>query len=117
MSHEINLTTNAISKVKQIILQKQKSENKNVFLRLKIASGGCYGFSYIFDFDTQINDDDIFIKDSNNDTIFAISQKIIKFVSGATVDFIEDLSSSYFTVINNPNASGGCGCGNSFSVI
>jgi hypothetical protein len=37
------------------------------------------------------------------------------YVMGCEVDFVEDLTGSYFRV-NNPNASSSCGCGNSFAV-
>jgi len=36
-------------------------------------------------------------------------------VMGCEVDFVEDLTGSYFRV-SNPNATASCGCGNSFAV-
>jgi iron-sulfur cluster insertion protein len=37
------------------------------------------------------------------------------YLTGATVDYVEDLMGSSFN-IDNPNASTTCGCGSSFSV-
>ena len=39
----------------------------------------------------------------------------LAFLKGATVDFVESLQESGFK-IDNPNASGSCGCGHSFQV-
>jgi iron-sulfur cluster insertion protein len=38
-----------------------------------------------------------------------------QFLDGCVVNFVEELGSNYFE-IKNPNATGKCGCGNSFSV-
>jgi iron-sulfur cluster assembly accessory protein len=35
---------------------------------------------------------------------------------GSTVDFSADMMRSAFTVLGNPNAEGGCGCGVSFNL-
>jgi iron-sulfur cluster insertion protein len=37
------------------------------------------------------------------------------YMMGCEVDYVEDLTGSYFRV-TNPNASSSCGCGNSFAV-
>jgi len=39
----------------------------------------------------------------------------VQYLKGATVDFVESLQESGFK-IDNPNASGSCGCGHSFQV-
>ncbi len=38
-----------------------------------------------------------------------------QYLLGAEVDFKEDLQGAQF-VVNNPNASSTCGCGNSFAI-
>ncbi len=37
------------------------------------------------------------------------------FLSGAEIDFVEELIGAYFT-IRNPNATSTCGCGTSFAM-
>ena len=37
------------------------------------------------------------------------------YLLGSTLDFVENLTGSYFSVVN-PNASSSCGCGTSFSI-
>jgi iron-sulfur cluster insertion protein len=39
----------------------------------------------------------------------------MQYLSGATIDYKEDLTGSSFN-ITNPNAQSTCGCGSSFSV-
>ncbi len=111
---QIVLTPSAIKRIIEVL----KIKEPKMFLRLKVASGGCYGFSYIFEFDSNLETNDMIItnSDDNESVIFAISQKFLKYINEATVDYIDELGASYFTVLNNRNASGGCGCGNSFSV-
>ena len=111
---QIVLTPSAIKRIIEVLKIKQPK----MFLRLKVASGGCYGFSYIFEFDSNLETNDMIITnlDENESVIFAISPKFLKYINEATLDYIDELGASYFTVLNNQNASGGCGCGNSFSV-
>ena len=49
------------------------------------------------------------------DTVILIDEMSLTFLDGSTLDFIDDLSGSFFQV-NNPNASSSCGCGTSFSI-
>jgi iron-sulfur cluster insertion protein len=44
-----------------------------------------------------------------------IDEVSLELVTGAEVDFVEDMMGAYFQV-RNPNAASSCGCGNSFSV-
>jgi iron-sulfur cluster insertion protein len=39
----------------------------------------------------------------------------MQYLTGATIDYKDDLTGSQF-VINNPGATSTCGCGSSFSV-
>ena len=84
-------------------------ETGNEYVRLSIQGGGCSGFSYDFDFDDTMNEDD-----------FQFGKLLVDFVSmqylsGSKVDFIEDELGFKFDV-HNPNAQTTCGCGSSFSV-
>ena len=90
-----------------------KQEEKNCFFRLKVNGGGCSGFQYDFSFDKNRNEDDLIFKYHNTEIL--IDEMSLTFLDGSTLDFIDDLSGSFFQV-NNPNASSSCGCGNSFSI-
>ena len=68
---------------------------------------------YGFDFDEDQNEDD-FVIESNGARLLVDSMSY-QYLTGATIDYKEDLQGSQF-VIKNPNAQTTCGCGSSFSV-
>jgi len=106
----IGFTEAAAEKLKLLI-----SEEKNPRLKLRVfvTGGGCSGFQYGFDFDENINDDDIAV--DKNGVTMVVDTMSAQYISGATVDYEEGLEGSRF-VINNPNATSTCGCGASFSI-
>ncbi|MBP1149951.1 MULTISPECIES: iron-sulfur cluster insertion protein ErpA [unclassified Methylocaldum] len=111
MSEEpIKFTDSAAAKVSQLIADEG---NDNLKLRVYITGGGCSGFQYGFTFDDAVNEDDTQIV--KNGVIVLIDSMSIQYLTGAEIDYTEDLSGSQF-VIRNPNAATTCGCGSSFSV-
>jgi len=95
------------------IVTLMENESDGAFLRIGVDGGGCSGFKYSFDFDTNKNDDDLIIE--KDGAIVAIDATSQEFVGGSVLDYVETLGASHFEV-KNPNASASCGCGNSFSV-
>ncbi|EKX44833.1 hypothetical protein GUITHDRAFT_152876 [Guillardia theta CCMP2712] len=86
---------------------------KEGFLRLRVDGGGCSGFQYKFQPDSKMEGDDVvFEKDGAK---LVIDETSLDLVRGSTVDFVEEMISSSFQVLNNPNSEGTCGCGSSFS--
>ena len=84
-----------------------------LMLRVAVSGGGCSGFQYGFSFDDQRNEDDVvFERDGIGIVVDEVSLDLL---SGAEVDFVEDLMGAGFQ-IRNPNAASSCGCGNSFSI-
>lgn len=87
--------------------------NANLKLRTFVQGGGCSGMQYGFTFDEQQNDDDFeFEIGPTKMLIDAIS---MQYLTGATIDYKDDLMGSSFS-IRNPNAETTCGCGSSFNV-
>ena len=82
-------------------------------LRVAVEGGGCSGFQYEISMDSDIKDDDIILSENNCKVI--IDPISLGFLSGAVIDFKEELIGSKF-VIENPNATSSCGCGTSFSI-
>jgi len=115
---EVAITASAIERIISVCNRKdtELGSKTHHFLRFSVNSGGCYGFSYIFKFESELKPDDLVIKNEQGRVVVALSPKIIKFAKGAVLDFVEEIASSYFTVVSNPNSAGGCGCGNSFSL-
>ena len=81
-------------------------------LRIGVTGGGCNGFQYIMEFDSQKDGDNIF---QNGDSRVFVDPKSLMFVDGSVVEYTEGLQNAGF-VIQNPQSSGSCGCGLSFSM-
>ena len=108
----ILLSNNAINQFKKILL----NEDKNSFVRLLVDSGGCSGFSYKFSVDKTIDDlNDIIILEEENKNIFVTDKISFNYLKDSSVDWVESLTNSQFT-ISNPMAKSSCGCGSSFSI-
>lgn len=105
----IFLTPPCIDKLRELIAEEG---NPSLKLRCFIQGGGCSGFSYGFTLDEIANEDDTVV-DYDGVTVLVDSMSI-QYLSGATVNFKDDLSGSSF-LISNPNATSTCGCGSSFS--
>ena len=91
----------------------QQDERACVFFRISVSGGGCSGFQYHFDLDTQTRDDDLTFTDFG--TKFVTDETSLSILKGSLLDYVEDLMGSSFRIVN-PNAKSSCGCGNSFSV-
>ena len=99
------------SAIKRIV--EVSSKNKKKFFRISIDGGGCQGFSYKFDFDDKISENDKVL--DYNEVKILIDSTSLGFINDAKLDFVEDMIGSYFKV-SNPKATSTCGCGVSFSV-
>jgi len=110
MAESIIFSNSAAKKVGELI---SEEENDNLKLRVYISGGGCSGFQYGFTFDEEVNEDDTAIE--NGGVTVLIDAMSIQYLTGAEIDYKEDISGAQF-VIRNPNASTTCGCGSSFSV-
>ena len=105
----LGLTPKAVEKVKEFAQNMEGAAGKH--LRIAIRAGGCSGYSYDFVFDIKRDNDVVIFADDIKVLVDTNSMNLLK---GSTVDFVESLQGAGF-VVNNPNASGGCGCGSSFS--
>ena len=99
------VTANAFNKIMSIGGKK--------CLRVAVEGGGCSGFQYEISMESDIKENDLI--SSENDCRVVIDPISLEFLSGAIIDFKEELIGSKF-VIENPNASSSCGCGTSFSI-
>jgi iron-sulfur cluster insertion protein len=105
----ITVTETAQTKITDILLEEN---NPSLKLRMYVQGGGCSGMSYGFTLDEIQNEDDFEIPIISTSVL--IDAMSMQYVSGATIDYKDDLSGSQF-VIKNPNAQTTCGCGSSFS--
>ncbi len=111
----IKLTDKAVSELKSLMKQEIEAERlpTDANLRLMVVGGGCSGFTYRMGFDTRVNEDDS-VADIEGIKV-VVDGKSMLYLENTEVDFQDGLMGRGF-VFNNPNSSGSCGCGSSFSV-
>lgn len=105
----LSITESAKIKIADVLAEEN---NPDMRLRMYIQGGGCSGMSYGFTLDDQKNEDDFEVP--AGDTTVLIDSMSMQYVENATIDFIDDLQGSRFS-ITNPQAQTTCGCGSSFS--
>ena len=106
----LQLTENAVRKVKQLMAAEDKPDHA---LRVAVKGGGCSGFEYALTFEKgQRDNDEVMEYDGLKVYVDAMSKLYLDEVS---IDYLDSLQEAGFK-ISNPNATGTCGCGHSFSV-
>ena len=106
----ITITESAKTKIQDLLFEEG---NPDLYLRTFVQGGGCSGMSYGFTFDEVMNEDDFEIPLEKFKVL--VDSMSMQYLTGATVDYKEDIQGSQF-VITNPNAQSTCGCGSSFTV-
>jgi iron-sulfur cluster assembly accessory protein len=104
----VTLTDTAALKVRALLEQEGRDDLK---LRVAVQPGGCSGLQYQLFFDERTLDGDVDIQASGVPVV--VDRMSAPYLVGATIDFTDTIEQQGFT-IDNPNASGGCACGNSF---
>ena len=107
----LQLTERAAKEVKKIVTE--QSMPAETMLRVGVTGGGCSGFSYNLQFDTQSADGDQIVELHGVKVV--VDPKSFLYLDGTQVDFQDGLNGRGFT-FSNPNASSTCGCGTSFGV-
>ena len=109
-SPAIRFTQKAAARVKALSTE---TKTEGLMLRVYIQGGGCSGFQYGFEFEKDLQDDDTVVE--NGGVKLVIDPLSLQYLTGASIDYLEDLQGARF-VVSNPNAATTCGCGSSFSV-
>ena len=104
----IALTEVAAEKVRALLDQEGRDDLR---LRVAVQPGGCSGLQYQLFFDERSLDGDLEL--DLHDVPVVVDRMSAPYLGGATIDFTDTIEQQGFT-IDNPNASGGCACGNSF---
>jgi iron-sulfur cluster assembly protein len=108
-SVNLTLTDQAVEQVKALLA---RNNRKDYGLRVSVADGGCSGFSYKLDFAKEKEPGDL-VLDLGNLQVY-IDPNSVPHLKGTTIDYVTSLYGGGFK-FSNPNASGTCGCGTSFS--
>jgi iron-sulfur cluster assembly accessory protein len=108
----MKLTDPAKAKVLELITSnKIIMPEHDIFLRIAVQPGGCSGLRYqsYFDFDKKYEDHLIRYQDFD----VRVDKMSWPYLEESTMDYINTIEKQGFT-IDNPNAQGGCACGDSF---
>lgn len=81
-------------------------------LRVSVMPGGCSGFKYGLVIEDRSADDDLVVE--NDGFKVFVDPFSAQYLSGTVIDYVSSMQGSGFT-FKNPNSTGGCGCGSSFS--
>jgi iron-sulfur cluster assembly protein len=82
-------------------------------VRFGVKRTGCSGFAYVVDLAEVMDDGDQLMEVDGLPLI--VNDKSLALVQGTVIDFQrQGLNASF--VFHNPNATGECGCGESFTV-
>lgn len=85
-------------------------EAKGKELRVAVRGGGCSGFSYALDYDVPRSMEEIHEHNGVRYLLDPISERYLR---GTTIDYVGGLGAGFRFI--NPNTTGTCGCGHSFS--
>src|SRR5207245_7351671 len=105
------LSEKAAVEVKKIITEQNLPEG--TVLRVGVQGGGCSGFAYSLNFDSQTSERDRVIEAFG--VKMAVEKKFDPYLDGTVLDFYDGLEKRGF-VFNNPHVVKTCGCGSSFQV-
>ena len=107
----ITLTPKAVEMAKQKVADLDTPVEG---LRLGVKGGGCSGYYYVYDFAKKIRPNKDLVFDFDGLKV-VVDNRSVEFLKGAVLDWEQSLM-SYGFKWKNPNASGDCGCGESFDV-
>jgi iron-sulfur cluster assembly accessory protein len=108
----ITLTDEAKTAVLEYMTAEGILSEPSAVLRASVLPGGCSGFSYNLTVDDKLEEDDIVLE--SNGIRIAVDPFSMQYLNGTTIDYQSSMMGAGFT-FENPNATGGCGCGSSFS--
>jgi iron-sulfur cluster assembly accessory protein len=107
----VTLTPKAVEMVK--ITRDQEGIDSTHGLRIAVRGGGCSGFEYSLDFESEARPND-FVYEQSGLTVY-VDAVSARYLEGTSIDYVMGMAGAGFK-FNNPQARGTCGCGSSFTV-
>lgn len=95
-------------------LRAQLTSQGKSYLRLGVKESGCNGYSYYLDFLDAPGADDVAIQ-VNDSLALHVARADAALVTGTAVDYVREGLNATLQ-FKNANATGYCGCGESFSL-
>ena len=107
----LGVTENAAVEIKKF-MSSEEGLPETSGLRVRVVPGGCSGFSYSLNIEEESRQGD-FILDEKGVRLF-VDMFSAQYLNGVEIDYVSGVMGSGFT-FKNPNATGSCGCGSSFT--
>jgi iron-sulfur cluster assembly protein len=107
----ISITESAARAVREVMAAEEISPEET-YLRVAVKGGGCSGLSYDLAFDKETRTGDVVVEKDGVRLVIDLRSQV--YLAGTTLDYSSGLSGRGFHFMN-PNATGTCGCGSSFS--
>lgn len=104
----ISITPSAAARIREVV-----AEGRGQGLRFGLTDGGCSGYTYLLDFETSPDEDDLIFEEEGA-RVF-VHPMHLPLVNGSVIEFLRGDFQTGFQ-IQNPNAKRICGCGESFDV-
>ncbi len=108
-SMAISLTESAASRVRNYL----DARDDSVGLRLGVTKTGCSGYSYLINYAEAITAGDVVFEDKGVTVV--VDAEVLPLIDGTEVDFVKNGLNEAFS-FRNPNVTGECGCGESFTI-
>jgi iron-sulfur cluster assembly accessory protein len=107
----LNLTENAATEIKKF-MGSEEGLPETAGLRVRVVPGGCSGFQYSLNIEEESRQGD-FVLNEHGVRLF-LDMFSAQYLNGVSIDYVTGVMGSGFT-FTNPNATGSCGCGSSFT--
>jgi iron-sulfur cluster assembly protein len=107
----LSISANATVEVKKFMAAENVTADVGG-LRVSVQPGGCSGFKYSLLIEDQAAEDDTILA-QDGFRVF-VDPFSMQYLNGVQIDYVTSMQGSGFT-FKNPNSTGGCGCGSSFS--
>ena len=107
----LNVTVPAAEEIRKFMAG-EEGLPQTAGLRVRVVPGGCSGFQYSLNIEEESKPNDHVIE-SNGVRIF-VDMFSSQYLNGVQIDYVTNVMCSGFT-FNIPNATGGFGCGSSFT--
>jgi iron-sulfur cluster assembly protein len=104
----LSVTATAAEKIREAMASEGKP---NLALRIYVEGGGCSGLQYGLVFEEAGRDGDQVVPQQGFNIL--VDNLSAPYLTGVEIDYVSSLQGAGFK-INNPNATGSCGCGHSF---
>src|SRR5436190_21656476 len=110
-SVSLGVTEPAASEIRKFMTS-EEGLPETAGLRVRVVPGGCSGFQYSLNIEEESRQGD-FILNENGVRLF-VDMFSAQYLNGVKIDYVSGVMGSGFT-FTNPNATGGCGYGTSFT--